>query len=70
MRRHIGKLTIITNPGLTIRLGQYEAFASRVPEPARLDYWLAHGALFVRLGRYELVANRLRPEELSAFAGV
>lgn len=70
MRRQIGKLTIITCPGLTIRIGRYEAYICRAPDPARYDCWLAHGALFARFGRYELVANRLRPEELSVFAGV
>lgn len=69
MRRQIGKLTIITGPGLTIRLGRYEAYICRVPDLGRLDCWLAHGALFIRLGRYELVANRLRPNEVSALAG-
>ena len=54
---------IIPGPGLTIRLGRYEAFAQRPADGSapRLDLWSAQGALHVRLGVYELVANRLPP---------
>lgn len=57
MHLELGRLTITTAAGITIRVGQYEAYIGRVSGPPRLDCWRSQGALFVRLWRYELVAN-------------
>ncbi len=62
---------IITSPGLTIRLGRYEALIHRPADSsaARFDLWSAQGALYVRLGVYEVVANRLPPITTARGAG-
>lgn len=66
MHKKFGKLTIITAPGLAIRVGRYEVYMGRVSGPARLDCWREQGAVFIRFGRYELVANPLLPSQLTA----
>lgn len=69
MHLELGRLTIITTLGITVRTGRYEAHIGRVSGPGRLDWWREQGAIFIRLGHYELVANPLpRPLPTAGFA--